>query len=179
MNKKVIKIAAVAVIATFSLSACGSTAKPNPSPSATKNPYGAGFKVANPADSEVVLTIKGATEVNFTMGQLKALATKEITINEPFVKKVQKFNVILMKDLFKGITVPAAAKLNTLALNDYAYANTANNFFTNKAYIAVKRDGTDIPMDQGGPIRIVFADDSAYATNVDAWNWSLRTIEIK
>lgn len=179
MNKKILKMFTVAIFASLTLTACGSNSEPTPSPSATKNPYGAGFTVSNPADSEVVLTIKGTTEINYTMGQLKDMATKVITINEPFVKKVQKFNVILLKDLMKGVSIAPGANLNTVALNDYAYANTANNFFVHGAYLAVLRNGEDIPMDQGGPIRIVFADDSDYATNLDAWNWSLRTIEVK
>ena len=179
MNSKSLKMLTAALFASMALTACGSNPEPTPSPSPTENPYGAGFSVSSPADSEVVLTIKGAAEVNYTMGQLKEMAKKVITINEPFVKKVQKFNVILLKDLFKGVAIPAGANLNTVALNDYAYANTANNFFVHEAYLAVLRNGEDIPMDQGGPIRIIFADDSDYATNLDAWNWSLRTIEIK
>ena len=179
MNNKILKMLSIAIFASLALTACGSNPEPPPSPSASENPYGGGFTVSSPTDSEVVLTIKGSSEVNYTMGQLKEMATKVITINEPFVKKVQKFNVILLKDLMKGVSVPAGANLNTVALNDYAYSNTANNFFVHEAYLAVLRNGEDIPMDQGGPIRIVFADDSDYATNLDAWNWSLRTIEIK
>ena len=179
MNNKILKMLSIAIFASLALTACGSNSEPTPSPSATENPYGGGFTVSSPADSEVVLTIKGSTEVNYTMGELKEMASKVITINEPFVKQVQKFNVILLKDLLKGVSIPAGANLNTVALNDYAYANTANNLFVHNAYLAVLRNGEDIPMDQGGPIRIIFADNSDYATNLDAWNWSLRTIEIK
>lgn len=150
----------------------------SPSPAATKNPYGSGFAVSNPADSEIVLTIKGSTTKNFTMGQLKKMATKSITVKEPFIKKTQTFKVILLKTLFAGVKVPAKANLNTIALNDYAFKGPASKFFGYSAYLAVFRDGVVIPMDAGGPIRLVFDSSSPWFSNLDAWNWSLRTIEV-
>lgn len=150
-----------------------------PKPSATKNPYGASFPVPDPKSSDVVLTIKASKTVNFTMGQLVKLATQNISIHEPFVKQIQSFRVLPLKSLFAGIKISSGAKLNTIALNDYVYLDTAANFFNNSAYLAVGRNGALIPMDQGGPIRIVFDDHSKYAKNLDAWNWSLRTVEVK
>lgn len=169
-----------ALLAVVLLSACGGAATPkaSPTPTETKNPYGSGFTVSNPADTDVVLTIKGSTSKDYTMAQLKKLATKTITIEEPFVKAKQTFNVILLKSLFNGIDVPATSTLNTVALNDYAFKSTSEKFFGNDAYLAVLRDGQNIPMDAGGPIRIVFDTSSPWFTNLDAWNWSLRTIEV-
>lgn len=169
-----------ALLAVLFLAGCGGAAKtaPTPSPTSSSNPYGSGFAVDAPADSDVVLTIKGSTTKDFTMGDLKKLATTKITIAEPFIKKTQTFGVITMKSLFAGVTVPATASLNTIALNDYAFKATAANFFGKSAYVAVTLDGGPIPMDAGGPIRIVFDKSSPWFTNLDAWNWSLRTIEV-
>jgi DMSO/TMAO reductase YedYZ molybdopterin-dependent catalytic subunit len=50
---------------------------------------------------------------------------------------------------------------------------------TANGYVAIKRNGVDIPYDQGGPIRLVFADNSVWAKNLDAWNWSLSSIAVK
>jgi len=69
-------------------------------------------------------------------------------------------------------------KVNTIALNQYQFADTVANLETNKAVIAVSRDGAAIPMDQGGPIRLVFPSTVKYFSYLDAWNWSLRTIKI-
>jgi hypothetical protein len=44
--------------------------------------------------------------------------------------------------------------------------------------LALSRDGEIIAMDQGGPIRIVFPNGQEYSDFLDAWNWSLRTIEV-
>lgn len=172
---------ALVVSALILLTGCTSSndaAAPTPSTSASENPYGAGFVVDPPADTDVVLTVKGSSPKEYTMGEITALADEEITIIEPFVKVEQTFKVVKMEKLLAGVGFKGTDKLSTVALNDYAFGDTYNNFIKNNAYIAVSRDGGPIPMDQGGPIRIVFATDSAYFTNLDAWNWSIRTIEI-
>lgn len=170
------------LLAILLLTACGSSTSPktstSPTPSKSTNPYGSGFAVDAPADTDVVLTIKGATTKNFTMADMRKLASKTITIVEPFIKKTQTFRVVKMQDLFSGIKVPSGASLNTVALNDYAFKATKANFFGNNAYVAVSLAGGPIPMDAGGPIRIVFDSNSKWFTNLDAWNWSLRTIEV-
>jgi hypothetical protein len=161
----------------FANSAAAASNKATPAP--TKNPYGASFPVPDPKATDIVLTIKGSKTISFTMGQLLKSATTSLTIHEPFVKQVQSFKVISLAKLFTGIHLSSSAKLNTIALNDYVYLDTAANLFNNKAYLAVARNGALIPMDQGGPIRLVFADNTKYSKNLDAWNWSLRTIEVK
>jgi hypothetical protein len=44
--------------------------------------------------------------------------------------------------------------------------------------IATRRDNAPIPYDQGGPIRIVFPDGAPLSSVLDAWNWSLATIDV-
>ena len=84
-----------------------------------------------------------------------------------------------MKTFFSLVGISGNDKVFTTALNDYVYSNTASKFIAANAYIAIKRNGTDIPYDQGGPIRLVFADKSVWAKNLDAWNWSLASISAK
>lgn len=172
---------AIILSALLLLTGCSSAAKtasPAPSQSASENPYGAGFVVDPPADNDVVLTVTGTSTKDFTMAEISALADEEISILEPFVKQEQNFKVVKMEKVLKGLGFKKTDKLSTVALNDYAFADTYDNFIKNNAYIAVSRDGGPIPMDQGGPIRIVFATDSGYFGNLDAWNWSIRTFEI-
>ena len=42
--------------------------------------------------------------------------------------------------------------------------------------LRLELNGKPIPYDQGGPVRIIFADDAPGASNLDAWNWSLNSI---
>ena len=180
MKSHALKVA-VALSLLALLAGCSSastkTATATPSPSAS-NPYGAGCKVDPPKATDVVLTVTGATSHAYTMGELTSLATKTIDIYEPFVKARQTFAVVSMTDLLNTAGFKPAQKVETLALNDYAFVDTAAHFIDNNAYIAISRNAADIPMDQGGPIRIVFEDSSAYAKNLDAWNWSLKSIGI-
>ena len=169
------------LLSVFLLAACGGTkSQPNatPSASASSNPYGSGFAVSPPADTDVVLTIKGSKSIDFTMKQLRDMTSSSITIKEPFVKTIQTFGVISLKSLFADEEPTNSSSLNTVALNDYAFKAPAKDFFGNSAFLAISRNGKPIPMDAGGPIRIVFDKNSKWFSNVDAWNWSLRSIEI-
>jgi hypothetical protein len=146
---------------------------------AEKNPYGTST-VDPAAPNEVIFTVsKGGKKVEFTMVRLLKMKSTTINIYEPFLKKRQTFTVIPMKNFFAMAGITGNDKVETKALNDYIYTNTAAKFNAAKAYIAIKRDGAPISYDQGGPIRLVFADNSKWAKELDAWNWSLASIGVK
>lgn len=160
------------------LAGCSAPAEaPAPTASADESAYG-GFAIDPPAADEVVLTIEAGRTVDFTYAELQALATVEIEIVEPFVEQRQSFTGVPLADLLGVAEVPADARIETIALNDYRYADTVGQWVDNDALLAVLRDGELIPMDQGGPIRIVFAEDSPAYELLDAWNWSLRSIVV-
>jgi hypothetical protein len=144
-----------------------------------KNPYGT--STVDPAGpNEVIFKVsKGATKVEFTTSKILKMKSSTINIYEPFLKKRQNFTVIPIKNFFLLAGISGKDKVATRALNDYVYSNTAEKFLAANAYIAIKRDGAPIPYDQGGPIRIVFADTSSWSKVLDAWNWSLSSISVK
>ncbi len=167
---------APAVVLALAIAGCAATAEPAPEPS-PESAYG-GFADEPPATDEVGLTVAGATTVDFTYGELQDRATVEIEILEPFIKREQSFTGVPLAELLSAAGVPAEARIETIALNDYRYVDTVAQWAKNDALLAVFRDGELIPMDQGGPIRIVFAADSPAFDLLDAWNWSLRTIAV-
>ena len=168
--------AAALTAALVSGCAASTVASQTPSASAT-NPYG-GFKVDNPKDTDVVLTVTGVKSVDYTMGQLKALADQNINIVEPFVKKQQRFSGVSLQVLLESAGIQPKDKVDTVALNEYEFADSAASLEAASAILAVSRDSQPIPMDEGGPIRLVFDTNSKYFSNLDAWNWSLRTIKV-
>jgi hypothetical protein len=175
---RIVASAGVALLAVAVLSGCAGSGVPVQTPSASAtNPYG-GFKVDNPKDTDVVLTVSGAKSVDYTMGQLKDMADQSVTIVEPFVKKRQSFSGIAIQALLESAGVQPKDKVDTVALNEYEFADTAANFEAAGAIIAVSRDNQPIPMDEGGPIRLVFDTNSKYFSYLDAWNWSLRTLKV-
>lgn len=170
-----------ALIVLGALTACTSASSAelqSPTPSAEENPYG-GFAVDNPAADEIILTVKGPAETDeYSLNDLKKLAVKDIRIVEPFLQTKQTFTGVALSELFEAAGIEGSSTVSTIALNDYKFDDLASNFTKSKGLIAIARDGEVIPMDQGGPIRIVFPTDSDYFTYLDSWNWSLRTIEV-
>ena len=150
------------------------TAKSAPT---TENPYGADIEVDPPAPGESVLTVTGpAGEKTYSLEQIAALGPETVTINEPFVNKKQTFTAVPMEALLTPSGLTGSQMIDTTAINEYVYSNTAESFVSGGALLAYELDGKPIPYDQGGPVRIIFADDAPGASNLDAWNWSLSSI---
>jgi hypothetical protein len=94
------------------------------------------------------------------------------------VKQRIEFTGVPMATLFEAAGITGDTVVNTIALNDYAYDAPASVFTDSDAIIAVGQAGGDIPVRQGGPIRVVFPDDTPGATTLEAWNWSIERIEV-
>ena len=143
------------------------------------NPYGT--STVDPAGpNEIIFTIaKGSKSTQFATSRLFKIKTTNITIYEPFLKKRQTFSVIPISTFFSMVGIKGNDQVITTALNDYVFKAKASQFVAAEALIAIKRDGKEIPYDQGGPIRIIFASKSPWAKYLDAWNWSLSSITVK
>lgn len=172
MKKNPVKVLA------FALLVVGSATLGPASFAADANPYG-GAKVSPPAPTETILVIaKGGVTKKLSMNNLMAMKSTTLTIHEPFVKKVQSFQVISLKSIFALASISGKDKVQTIALNDYIYTNTAASFLSANGYLAITRGGKAIGYDQGGPIRIIFPDKSKWAKFLDPWNWSLKKISV-
>lgn len=147
--------------------------------SQSKNPYGTST-IDPAAPNEIIFSIaKKDNKADFAYPRLLKLKQSTISIYEPFLKKRQSFTVIKLQTLFNFAGITGDDRVITKALNDYLFAAKASDFIKADGYLAIKRDGVSIPYDQGGPIRIIFPDKSKWAKNLDAWNWSLRSITVK
>ncbi len=190
MNKQFKLLAlTVSLLLSFSLAltACGSSGDTAESSapaetaatSNSSNPYGTNTIDPAPADAPILTVVNGSVSMDYTLKELQGFSTSDISIFEPFLKESQVFTVIPLSEIFSENKIGESAEIDTVALNDYVYSNTAKNFTTNSGYLAIAREGKDIPYDQGGPIRIIFSDESEWAKNLDAWNWSIRKIIVK
>lgn len=151
----------------------------NPTVASAKNPYGTAT-IDPAAPNEVILTIsKGHRKAEFAYLRLSHLKQSTINIYEPFLKKRQTFTVIPLQRIFNFVGISGKDKVVTKALNDYIFKARAAQLIAAKGYLAIKRDGIPIAYDQGGPIRIIFPDDSRWSKNLDAWNWSLMSISVE
>lgn len=154
---------------------------PGPVPEGTANPYG-DSKIDPPAAGEPILvaSTKDGKDTTFTLSELEALGTRTLNISEPFVKACQTFTAVPLKAILEksGISV-SAGTLDTIALNDYTYPGVIADMVASDALVATRLSGAEIPINRGGPVRLVFADGTPMSTNLDAWNWSLGIIKEK
>lgn len=146
---------------------------------APANPYGGAEVDPLPITATIFTVTNGKTSTSYSMKSLLALKSKNISIYEPFVKKRQTFTVIPLSYFLSTNFITSTMKIETIALNNYSYSNSAGEFTLSKAYLAIKRAGMDIPYNQGGPIRIIFPNNTKLSKSLDAWNWSLSEIKVK
>jgi hypothetical protein len=168
----------VLLASSLILAACGSSEEAAES-TVDSNPYGTNAVDPAPPGTTILTVTNGSTSTDYTIEELQEFGTEDISIFEPFIKKRQGFTVIPLSEIFSRNNISESAEVVTAALNDYIYSDTAKNFTTNEGYLAIAREGENIPYDQGGPIRIIFADDSGWATHLDAWTWSIRDLKTK
>lgn len=184
MNKKISKYLLLSMLA-LATAACSfgsgddSVGASESVPLVEENPYG-GPDVDSPAPDEVVLTVRlRGTQTTFSLSQLSALPVTELQLFEPFIKQNSQFTGVAMSEIFNATSISGSDIANTIALNEYTYSNTAEKFIGSNAVIAYEQNGQPIPMDRGGPIRIIYPDGSLLAKVLDAWNWSISEIVVE
>jgi hypothetical protein len=144
----------------------------------TSNPYGGTNIDPLPATATIFTVTNGKKSINYSKNDLLKIKSSIISIYEPFVQKKQSFTVIPLDYFLGKSSIPSSVTIDTIALNDYIFSEKAANFSKAKAYIAIARFGKDIPYNQGGPLRLIYANSSTWAKSLNAWNWSLRSIKV-
>jgi hypothetical protein len=158
---------AMAVVLIFGLTGCTSSETTNAEPVLVDE-----FQ----ADLNVEVTLK-VLDVSYSFEDLISRKTSSLKIFEPFDKSDTEFTVIDFGELLLDSGLSQEERIVTIAINDYRYTDTVNNFIANNAYLALLENNEAIPVTEGGPVRIVFDTNSKYYGFLDAWNWSLSSIE--
>lgn len=184
MTKKVSKYLSLSILAILT-AACSwgsgdDTAGASESvPVIEENPYGAS-DIESPAIDEVILTVRAnGKQTTFSLAQLLEFPVSDFNIYEPFIKQNSQFSGVAMSEIFKTTGISGSDIATTIALNEYAYSNTADKFIGSNAVIAYEQNGSPIAMDRGGPIRIIFPDGTLLSKVLDAWNWSISEIVVE
>lgn len=148
-------------------------------PDEATNPYGAGL-IDPPQPNEPVLQVDvRGTVTKFSFESLQDLPVTTVELFEPFIKIRSSFTGVSLADLFQATGIEPDDSVDTLALNEYRYANTASEFTASDGLLAYEQDGHSISVDRGGPIRIVFPDGFPLSDVLDAWNWALSSITVR
>lgn len=175
------KVLFVGLFATFAVlgASCGGDAEETLTTSndvVSENPYG-GVEVPPPAPNEPILKlVKGGEVISLSLNDLRKFPTVKVTVFEPFVKQEITFVGVAMEELFRAVGIELADEVLTIALNEYTYSNFAKEFVGTDAFIAYEQGGVSIPMNRGGPLRIIVPNNRPLTESLEVWNWSLAEI---
>lgn len=131
-----------------------------------------------------ILTIRGnisrpnaKDEVVVDLETLERLPMVEEEIFEPFLQERATFRGVELSTLLEVVGAKASAGVVRLtALDDYEVELAADG---EGVLLATRHDGQVIPVDEGGPTRIVFLDDSTGGENLADWIWNVSSIEVR
>ena len=136
---------------------------------------------------EIVLSLTGAlsrpnvgSNVQFDMATLERLGLREGVVFEPWDKIDMRFTGVDLQRLLESAGASANAKtIHITALDDYQVDVSMAEIRSGTIILATRQDGAPIPLDKGGPTRIVFGAGTTSGENPDQWIWSLAQIEIR
>jgi hypothetical protein len=193
-----VRLAAAMALVGFA-AACGGTTTPNVAAPAPKGAAGhvgtvvsaATLKPGQPVPlptGKPVLTLSGkisatnqGSVLSFDQKTLDQLGVEQVKLYEPWAKQTLEFRGVWLQNLLAVAGVGAdATRLHITALDDYTVDLTVADVRLGGIMLATANgDGTAIPLDKGGPTRVVFMDGVKAGANADQWIWSLETIEIQ
>ena len=184
--------AVLAAVLVAGLAGCGGQSPPGPATPATTVVDAAlrpGQAVPAPASvTATVLTLTGlvgATNTGpalaFDRVTLDQLGLAKVSLFEPWTKKTMQFQGVWLADLLKVAQIDASARtLQLSALDDYQVELTMAEVNAGGILLATGTgDGSPIPVEDGGPTRIVFVDGTASGKSADQWIWSLKAIDVR
>jgi hypothetical protein len=185
-------LAGIALVAV--LAGCGGTAAPAADRTAASAPQvlraatlRPGQAVPVPAGSPLI-TVTGNIGSAANQGDLVALDRRtlarlsqvQLTTYEPWVKKDLSFRGVWLADVLALSGAAPTAGVRVTALDDYAVDFTAAEIRDGGILLATSDGaGAEIPIEDGGPTRIVFRRGLQAGANADQWIWSLRSIEVR
>jgi hypothetical protein len=135
-----------------------------------------------------VLTVTGRIETTNGDGSLAldqqtvdALGRLRLTVYEPWVKQTLNFQGVWLSDVLRlAHPDPAATSIHITALDDYQVDLNLADVLAGGVLLATRDgDGNPIPIEDGGPTRIVFAEGVPAGDSADQWIWSLATIDVR
>jgi hypothetical protein len=182
-------VVAAVVAAVLALTAACGSAPPAASPPAVtvvRPPdTPAGSAPAAPT-GEPVLTVSGRIAaaggaLRLDRAGLDAMGVLQMTVDDPWAKRRLPLRGVWLRDLVERARPDAAATtLHVTALDDYQVDLALADVRAQGILLATRTgDGADLPLEDGGPTRVVFADGLAERFSPDLWIWNIRTIEVR
>jgi hypothetical protein len=130
---------------------------------------------------EPVLEIQTSTSTTFyDLAELEAaFPLHDGTVFEPFEEEHLAFTGVLLRDVLAHANPGGANEVELIALDDYHVVFALEDVQGEDTLLATRQGGALIPIDEGGPIRVVFTAGSELGANPDLWIWSVASMELR
>jgi hypothetical protein len=139
----------------------------------------AGDAIPRP-QGKVVLRVRGGARggegrtTALDLATLERLPRVRLTVAEPFRKRDMTFEGVPVGELLSIAGAPTGAtRLYLHALDDYHVTLPLRGLAGSGAILATRAEGRAIPIEEGGPVRLMFPARAELGTNTDNWIWSV------
>jgi hypothetical protein len=111
---------------------------------------------------------------------LEQMGVVKVRVYEPWVKQEVDFRGVWLHDLLNVVGAgDDYSVLRFTALDDYRVDLKGADVRAGGVLLATSDgEGGDLPVERGGPTRIIFVGGVKAGANADQWIWSLRTIDV-
>lgn len=145
-------------------------------------------KALDAPQGRVVLTIDGniaarnaQARADFDLAMLEALPARQIATSTPWTDGVRRFDGVPLKEVLEA-TGANGEKLTATSINGYTVTMPVDEAVKNNAVLAYRIDGAAIPVDDKGPLWILFPfDEKPGLANPDTFAlsaWQLRRLTV-
>ena len=183
-----VALAGASVVVALGCGSAESTGSSTPGPSVVKVPDADASVVPSAPQGDAVLTItgriagtNGAGALTLDQAQLDRLGLLAVSVEDPWAKKRIDVQGVWLRDLV-GLARPdaGATSLRFTALDDYQIDLTLAEIRAEPVFLATRTGaGGALPVEDGGPTRVVFTDDVAGRFSPDQGIWNIETIEVR
>jgi hypothetical protein len=128
-----------------------------------------------------IATTNAGGALRLDQAALDRLGLVALRVDDPWAKQRLDLQGFRLRDLVELAGPDAGAtSLHLTAHDDYQVDLDLAAVRTDDVFLAT-RDGAGrpLPVEEGGPTRIVFADDAAGRFSADLWIWNIETIEVR
>lgn len=182
----------LATVAALGVASCGTEGSEAPAggpvTSVVRPPDLRPGTVPDPPRGKPLVTVTGRIATTNVDGALRLdeaglarMGLLEMSVDDPWVKRRLALRGVWLRDLVELAGPDAGATtLHIRALDDYQVDLDLTDVRTDAILLATRNaEGVALPVEDGGPSRVVFADGLAERYSPELWIWSVDTIEVR
>jgi hypothetical protein len=184
----VLALLGTAVVALTTACGAGSdTPAPAPPPAVLRAPDPAPATIPAPQGKPLVIVTGRITATNadgalrLDQAALDRFGLLAMDVDDPWAKQRVTLQGFRLRDLVEQAKPAAGATvLHVTALDDYQVDLNLSDVQADDIFLATRNgQGAALPVEDGGPTRVVFADGLAPRFSPDLWIWNIETIEVR